>query len=144
MKKTLNIWIDFLLTVTIPLFLGWFIYYWTRQHSIHFLSWIDQQLNMRPVTKLHLPSWVTFHLPDGLWTFAFCSLLLILWRRRIDIESIVWLSIPLLTAVFLEFSIGTFDIKDLLFILLGGLLAFIAHPKNKFYSLKKINQNEQN
>lgn len=137
MKRQPRIWADLILTVATPLLLGGLIYYWTRPHSILFLSWFDRQLSLKPITKLQPPAWATFHLPDGLWTYAFSSLLLILWRRRIDKESIAWLCIPLLTAVILELTFGTFDFQDLWFILAGGLLPFVAHPNNKFLITQK-------
>lgn len=138
MNRPFRILADLGLTVATPLLLGGLIYYWTRQHSIRFLLWFDQQLNLRPVTKLHLPTWVSFHLPDGLWTFAFSSLLLILWRRRIDKESFLWLCLPLVTAIVLELTFGTFDYQDLWFILAGGLLPFVTYPQNQFLLTQKI------
>jgi hypothetical protein len=138
MNRLFRVLEDLALTVATPLLMGGLIYYWTRQHSIHFLSWFDQQLNLRPVARLHLPTWMTFHLPDGLWTFSFSSLLLIVWQRRIDNESILWLSLPLVTAIVLEITFGTFDFQDLWFILGGGLLPFVAHPKNQFLLTQKI------
>lgn len=136
-KKSIYKAADFFLSVFIPLLVGGLIYFWTRSHSLPFLYWIDKAFSLKPVRKLQFPDWVTFHLPDGLWTFAFCSFILIIWRRRIDKQSLLWLIVSFLVAIVLELTIGTFDFKDLWFIIAGGLLAVAIHPGNKFFITNK-------
>jgi len=136
-NRSLRISVDVIINVLSPLLLGGLIYYFTRSHSIRFLSVLDPFLRFQIFPAVSLPSWAIYNLPDGLWTFAFSSLLLIIWKRCVNIRSIGWLCIPLLSAIVMEFILGTVDIKDIWFILLGGLLPFILHPDNKFLIIKK-------
>ena len=129
---------DILCNVILPLFLGGLIYYFTRQHSIFFLSYFDRLLNLHHTYHLELPPWTTYNLPDGLWTFSFSSILLIIWKRHINLQNLLWLLTPLTIAVFLEFTFGTFDKIDLFYILVGGLLPFFIHSQNKFSFKQKV------
>lgn len=144
MRLSFRILKDLLLTVATPLILGVMIYYFTRSHSIFFLSWFDHLINLKAFPALKLPAWVMFHLPDGLWTFAFSSMMLIIWKHHIDRESIGWVLFPLAIGVILELIIGTFDVQDLWFILAGGLIPLIAHPYNKYSITQKNRNNEEN
>ena len=123
---------DLLINVFIPLLIGALIYFWTRPHTIYFLSWIDKSINFRRTKQLHLPTWIKYHLPDTLWIFAFTSLLLIIWHRKIKNESLIWILTPIIIAIGLEFNFGTFDKLDLLFLFIGAALPFIIHPNNQF------------
>ena len=54
---------DGLLNVNLPLFAGVFIY------------WVDR--------RLLIPTMIRYHLPDGVWSYAFTSCMLIVWERKI-------------------------------------------------------------
>ena len=93
-------------------------------------------------SKIDLPNWLIYNLPDFIWVFSFTSLLLIIWNMKISKESIIYVLIPLTLALASElgqfFSIvnGTFDKMDLLFYILGGLTSIIIisksnHKKNE-------------
>lgn len=111
--------------VFLPLLLGAFIYYYTRPHSIYFLSWIDTLTQSEKIFKIGLPYWVVYHLPDGLWAFAFTSFFFIIWERKVSKKNIIWLLMPLVSAVLLEVSYGTFDFIDLCFVIIGGSLPLL-------------------
>lgn len=127
---------DLFLFVFFPLLLGMFIYYFTRPHSIYFLSWINYIFPSQIIPEIQLPYWVVYHLPDGLWTFAFTSVFLIIWEQKLNRKNIFWLLTPLVISATLEISYGTFDLIDLCFIIIGGslpLLYIIVIQFFKFY-----------
>jgi hypothetical protein len=74
------------------------------------------------------------YLPDGLWAYAFCSSILIVWNRKINIT---WLTFAALVAVlfeimqYLHLISGTGDVIDVLIYLLAGSIAIMM---NKFLS----------
>ncbi|MGS4346650.1 hypothetical protein ACKUSY_13860 [Myroides odoratus] len=113
--------------VFFPLFLGALIYVVARDRSIYFLQFLS--LNF---SKVELPYWIQYHLPDGLWAFAFSSLVAIIWQDVRSKAYYAWLTVLLLVVVGLEVFYGTFDWYDLLFMLLGIGLAFgIFRVRNK-------------
>lgn len=80
--------------------------------------------------KYLLPNWSNFSLPDGLWIYSFTSFLLIYWDNKFDYYK-YWLLIPFTTSIvveilqWLKMFPGTFDIIDLLFLMLGFTLSLI-------------------
>lgn len=129
---------DLFLFVFFPLLLGMFIYYFTRPHSIYFLSWIDYIFPLQKTEKILLPYWVVYHLPDGLWAFAFSSVFLIIWERKVNQKNIIWLLTPLIIAIFLEIRYGTFDYTDLCFIIIGGVLPLLYIIVTQFFKFYKL------
>jgi hypothetical protein len=129
---------DLLTFVFIPLLLGVFIYYFTRPHSIYFLSWTNNFIPTEAVNKITLPYWVVYHLPDGLWAFAFTSVFLIIWERKINVKNIFWLLTPLTISIMLEFNYGTFDLIDLYFIIIGGSLPLLYNIVIQFFNFYKL------
>ena len=116
-----------------PLFLGAVIYYYTRPDSIYFIKWVNNLFQIETAYKIQLPYWVVFHLPDGLWAFAFVSVFLIIWEKNINKKNIFWLLMPLISSVIIEISYGTFDYVDLYFILIGGTLPLLYNLVTQFF-----------
>ncbi len=112
--------------VLTPLLLGVVIYSIARDESIYFLKFF--RLNF---FKIPLPYWVQYHLPDGLWAFAFSSLLAIVWGDVQAKAYRVWLIILISVSLLLEVFYGTFDWYDVVFIALG-----IAIPWGIFRKVK--------
>lgn len=131
---------DLLAFVFLPLLLGAFIYYYTRPHSIYFLSWIDNIFQSETTSKFQLPYWIVYHLPDGLWAFAFSSVFLIIWERKVNQKNIIWLLTPLIIATFLEIKYGTFDFTDLCFVIIGSSLPLLYIIVIQFFKFYKYEQ----
>lgn len=125
----------------IPLLLGGLVYvlfrstelrmfYWFSnlglEYLIHFLREMFSHFNH------HLPDWLFYSIPDGLWVYSFTSALLIIWECRLTI----WLFLPLISGPFVEIaqlaqiSPGTFDVLDLIFTLVGYTTSFILITYN--------------
>ncbi len=148
MRFTLHL---FLYGVLIPLFLGVLIYILFRTENLVYNNWIQFNLsyfsalnNIRYWSQLYdfLPIWFIYSLPDGLWIFSLNSFIILLWNREITLSLFVWLLTIILLAMCHEllqkFNIirGTFDIYDMIFYLIGGILPPIIFLKIK------TNQNE--
>lgn len=121
-----------IINIIIPLTIGIMIYLLSRNEIVY--SWLEysgihlyMDINKLP-NLMYLPDWIKFFVPDALWSYAFTSMIILLWLRKLNY---FWLTTPLLTGLVLEIlqfyniTSGTFDIIDLLCILLGYLLAFI-------------------
>lgn len=82
-------------------------------------------------------SWLSSHLADACWAFAFTNALLIVWHRK---PVAGWLLMAAGTAVFYEYCqykgwlAGTGDIIDIITYLLAGMLALLVNN----FILKKI------
>lgn len=70
------------------------------------------------------------YLPDGLWAYAFCSCLLIVWNRHINI---LWLSVATLAALlfeilqYIQWIDGTGDPVDVLVYCISGGAALLLN-----------------
>ena len=123
----------------IPLLLGGLLYILFRSTELRMFNWFSSFgisnviLKARAYffeIKIHLPSWIYYSLPDGLWVYALTSALLILWNND-KRKAIVWLIVPFSTGILVEILQGlslfrgTFDILDLTFSSIGLLLSII-------------------
>jgi len=141
----------FLYGVLTPLFLGGLIYILFRTENLVYNNWIQVDFsyfyvlnNIKYGGQLYdfLPVWFVYSLPDGLWIFSLNSFIILLWNREVTLSLFVWLLAIILLAMCHEllqkFNIirGTFDIYDMIFYLIGGILPPIIFMKIK------INQNE--
>jgi len=80
-----------------------------------------------------LPGWVLYSLPDGLWTYAYTSLMVNIWHtsEKSNIK-LFWLLSGVLLAIGTEFGqlfgllVGTFDVLDIYFYIMGFLLALLS------------------
>jgi hypothetical protein len=132
--------------VICPLIIGGLIYISFRSMSLIMFSWFDMTgLNttasfirhLAYPLKNHLPPWVYYSLPDGLWVYSFSSALLILWGEQFE-KAKIWLFIPLFFGILTEIAQGlkifpgTFDFLDLTFTTIALLLSIIIiKPKNQ-------------
>lgn len=120
-KKKNIVFQDLIYFVFIPLVLGALIYSVARDESIYFLQFF--RLNF---SKINLPYWIQYHLPDGLWAFAFSSLVAIVWQEVRSKGYYTWFAVLILVSVVLEVFYGTFDWIDLVFILGGIALGWLV------------------
>jgi len=86
--------------------------------------------------KKNIPSWFLFSLPDGLWLFSYVCLMLSIWGRTMNFQSIFWfLFIPLIAIIseisqLMKIIPGTFDFVDLFMYIACSLLPLIKFPLN--------------
>ncbi len=129
----------------LTLLLGGLIYISFRTESLTMFKWFAIASLDTPITNLraitlalapNLPNWLLYSLPDGLWVFSYISLMLLIWKNKINQENIVYIfSLPLI-AILSEigqlFKIvpGTFDTIDILFYILGTFSPFIFYTIN--------------
>jgi hypothetical protein len=134
----------------LALLLGGIIYILFRASEPVFFSWIralglDSWLNFARHKTLssdfHLPAWIVYSLPNGLWAFAYAFLITGIWWGIGSWLKYVWMaSIPLLVLGYeiLQYAgiiPGTFCMQDLALGIAGlttGILAgiFTTKPKN--------------
>jgi len=75
------------------------------------------------------PPWLLNSLPNALWMFALTLVILTVWNFTLSRNAIIWLSVGVVFGLALEFLQltevwhGSFDWMDVLFILLGALVA---------------------
>ncbi|OPC54799.1 hypothetical protein [Elizabethkingia bruuniana] len=114
--------------VLFPLFIGFIIYIISRIDKIYFLKFLE--LN---ITKVNLPYWIKYNLPDGLWSFSLTVLVLMIWDWRLTKNAYFWILIILFVSLILEIYFGTFDIFDVLFLIIGILSPFLFFRKKIIY-----------
>ena len=127
------------INIIIPLILGILMYVLFRNYNLLFYSWIEYltdfrlsesiQLDISNLSStLHVPNWIKFSLPDGIWIYVFTSTIIAIWAQKINI---MWLLIPLFLGITLEIAqlynliLGTFDKMDIAFLVFGYGLALI-------------------
>jgi hypothetical protein len=123
--------VSIFLSVIIPLLTGALIYMLSRERSIYFLRILPLHFE-----KISLPDWVKFNLPDGLWAFSFSSLISIVWKNSSEKNYYLWLIIISILSLLLEILYGTFDSKDILFVLAGLLIPVLIRNKNIYIPKK--------
>ena len=136
----------------LTLFIGTLMYVLFRIKSILVFDWINSINIIRPInylremtiySKQYLPNWFIFSLPDGLWTFSYVTLVMLIWNNEIKRKNIFWLILLPAIAIISEIGQclklfpGTFDLNDILFYILGFITPLILF-KNK-QSQKKTN-----
>lgn len=119
------------LSVIIPLLIGAVIYVLSRERSIYFLRILPLYFE-----KISLPDWVRFNLPDGLWAFSFSSLISIVWKNSSQKSYYLWFIIISILSLLLEILYGTFDSKDIMFVLAGLLIPVLIRNKNIYIPKK--------
>lgn len=142
-----------LLISFLSLLFGTLIYLLFRVSTLKVFSWLNllgidflnselrkNSINFAP----KLPEWFVFSLPDGIWIFSYVILMISIWNFKVNKESMFWLAIIPLIAIFSEifqiFGIvsGTFDIIDLTFYILGFILPFIIFRKQLNFNFLTI------
>ena len=136
-----------------PLLVGSLIYILFRSSSLKMFYWFKSLNLLNIITELRqltliyyntLPGSVLFALPDGLWLFAYVSLILHVWNNSIDTKSIIWVLLVPYIAIISEFGQlfgiipGTFDFLDIIMYILGTTLPFIVYNKSITNNLKQI------
>ncbi len=133
MKK---LYLNFIINIALPLFVGGFIYILFRNESLIMFDWFDKLGLLEPIKELreiinpikpYMANWIYFSLADGLWTYAFTSAFLLFGDRNR-----YWLALPFLLSIgvemlqYLGLFKGTYDPLDLLFCVIGYVLPFIV------------------
>ena len=135
-----------ILILLLPVILGGIIYIAFRSDQLLLFNWLSSIDGVRKLNNygntILVFHWFKYSLPDGLWLYSYTSLMLEIWRYRINEQSLFWIfSLPFiaLSSEFLQlFKVipGTFDFLDLIFYSLGIVLPFyksnvlIFNPKN--------------
>lgn len=136
------------IAVIAPLMVGGMIYILFRPETLLMFDWFEkagllhfiQGLRASFKGKLILPQWFIYNLPDALWIFSFTNLMLLIWQLKLTKDSIFWILLAPTIGVLSELGqangiiAGTFDPKDLFFILVASITPFF-YPKlkTKFY-----------
>ena len=88
-------------------------------------NWIYFARNRSLVISQHLPLWILYSLPDGLWAFSYALFIAGIWWRSVSWLKYIWMAtIPLLvigSELLQYYAIipGTFSLLDLAFEILG-------------------------
>ena len=129
-----------LLIAVLALILGGAIYIFLRSSEFVFFRWIESVglgswLEIARENALsdnsHLPVWIVFSLPSGLWAFAYTVIITTIWSKSRSRIRYVWMaSIPILVFGFeiLQYAgilPGTFCIQDLVMGMIVIILGII-------------------
>lgn len=125
----------------IPVAVGGLIYVLLRPVPPQFLTWFEYtrlnviidllRTNTLQLTQ-YLPEWFVYSLPNGLWSFSYAFLIILLWNKQTSLLRYLWFAtIPLVvfgyeTLQFMEVISGTFCMVDLMFCALGLLMALVV------------------
>jgi len=138
--RSKHIKLFFTLNVLLPIILGGIIYLSFRKDSLLMFHWFDiiglsfVVEFLRSIfyqSKIYLPNWFLYSLPDGLWLYSSVFFFSYLWQNEKKNYFIFWCLICPLLAIGSElgqlFNIiqGSFSNLDLLFYFFGTCLAFI-------------------
>ena len=110
--------------------MGGLIYWAARPSSLAF----SQGMMLTPLIDVqHIPQWILFNLPDGLWTYALMSFTLLLWQEDPSVFAAkFWkitafsLGIALEFGQYLHLIKGTFDWLDILTYLVFNCLSILV------------------
>lgn len=116
-----------ILSSLILLLVGGLIYLGFRDENLLLFEWCNNLgissfiSNYRELIQyMHLPSWVIYSLPDGLWVTSYMILIKGIWKNNKELQYYVWLYslsfIAIISEIIQLFTshIGTFDILDLI------------------------------
>ncbi|MCK5137729.1 MAG: hypothetical protein KAR19_18230 [Bacteroidales bacterium] len=124
--------------------MGGIIYIFLRTSEHVFDGWIstiglDNLFSLArhhsPSLSLHLPDWIIFSLPNGLWAFAYALIITSIWLGSKSRARYFWMaSIPILVLGFEVLQYvgiirGTFCIQDIAFGMAGLTLGIIVGIK---------------
>tara|TARA_R110002049_G_C9172462_1_gene562054 strand:+ start:5790 stop:6227 length:438 start_codon:yes stop_codon:yes gene_type:complete len=135
-KRLVNVVIN----VISPLTLGGFIYILFRSKTLLMFNWFDvigftyHIQTLRDIVNsvnYYLPQWIYFSLPDGLWTYAFTSAILLFDENKYFLLIPFSLSIVIELLQFFNLFKGTYDPIDLIFYFLGYVLPFFVFKNYK-------------
>lgn len=132
-KKTILISISILF-----LLLGGFIYLFFRPHTLKMFVWL-RIINCEHIFQLRdynhdlkFIEFLIFSLPDGLWILSLLIILGLIWEKHrifFIIYSSFFTGISILFEFFQKFGLipGTFDIADILVLLIFHILGFLIY-----------------
>lgn len=132
-KKTILISISILF-----LLLGGFIYLFFRPHTLKMFFWL-RIINCEHIFQLRdynhdlkFIEFLIFSLPDGLWILSLLIILGLIWEKHrifFIIYSSFFTGISILFEFFQKFGLipGTFDIADILVLLIFHILGFLIY-----------------
>lgn len=136
--------------------IGGLIYLLFRNNGLLMFSWFGH-LGLTPIIqslrystlelKQFLPKWVVYSVPDFLWTYSLTAFMVIVWNNKLSSNNFFWiLAAPLISIIFelgqlFGFIRGTFDLTDLLFILLAAYIPLknISITKTSFKHYEQNN-----
>lgn len=118
-----------------PLALGSLIYVALRDDSLIVFQWFDATglrgivNEARGLVSASLHPVLLYSLPDGLWAYSFSSVMAFIWSGH-KAKFVLVLSIPVLGVLgevgqLLSIIRGTFDIYDVVFYVLAGIMVYI-------------------
>lgn len=127
------------INILLPICLGFLIYILYRSDNLRLYRWfadigilnnpmLENQNFIKYYLDINLPSWVKFSLPGGLWIYAFTATMIFIWFTKINL---FWLAIPICLGISLELMqlldvcAGSYDSVDIIFLILGYILAII-------------------
>jgi hypothetical protein len=114
--------------------------------TIGFESWLNQARNSSLPSRLLVPQWVVYSLPDGLWAFAYALLITVIWKGSNSRIKLFWMvSIPLLVLGYEILQLagiipGTFCIQDIAFGITGLTIGITVGTIIKQNYHEKINE----
>jgi len=124
-----------IIRVIFPLFLGGMIYLLFGAKGIRLVDWmtnISVLENLRnQLGHFHIPDWILFNLPDGIWLFSLLQLIDIIWSD--EKGSHIWIALSVVLAIGHEigqkfglFS-GTYDELDVLSYAIVTLISILVN-----------------
>lgn len=137
----------------IPVIVGGLIYLTYRTDSLLMFSWfekvqlkgaVDWLRSNNHLQNFKIPAWVKFSLPDALWLFSFTYMILLLWDFTINKQSIGWILLAPIVGLssevgqLIKIIPGTFDIVDLLLLLLAAILPLLSMKNKKSLASKLV------
>ena len=105
-------YINLILHVIVPVFLGALIYILFRKESLTVFIWIDsislldEVMVLRDISsglKEDLPAIILYSLPDGIWVYSATYLMIKIWGNHLkDITAWFWISLPFICSITAE------------------------------------------
>lgn len=127
-------WLAILLAL-LSLVFGFLLYSITRSDNIPLLQWLSGfnegrllHFFQQSIQNEDMPAWVIYSLPDALWMFSMVLVILMIWNFQLNRHSLQWIILAVFAGILFEISQkyhfvpGTFDVIDLIFILISAIL----------------------
>jgi hypothetical protein len=96
---------------------------------------------------IHLPDWIVYSMPDGLWMFSFVLSVLSIWNFNLNKTTGPWIFSAIFIGLGFEImqgyvkGIGVFDWNDLLLMIAGTVIA-LSFCSNKIVNEKRRGLNQ--
>lgn len=131
----------------ISIFVGSLIYILWRSDTLTMFIWFRQVRletyvefirNSFGIFVVYIPNWIIYSLPNALWLFGGILVFDFIWGEKQSISKIFWITLFILVAIGSEigqkFRIipGTFDWKDIIWMIIAGSCAFFTIKYIKF------------